>query len=327
MRFDLLVPTGGNLQRISWLLECIALQTVLPERIVVLLDQPWEQDEIEHFLYNLHKVLWTLASRLVLVHHRMSDFEPQQGIGYVRQYLLEQGQASYLYMIDDDNLFTEDFFERTIQIYGEISGEIGMECVLSPTIMLRKTETIQSQGILGFMSYIFPKYRFQKLWSKMRGRVQMIGLNSLFGPRSIFQKNTFDERFRGSYEDVDYTRWLTQQGEHIIVSSQLKIYHMERLEHQNTISWYWANLATMQLWTPLAAYARSRNRVLFVKKHATHREWLQYIYIGIWVQTIGFLLAVWRQGAKERRVFWRRILQGTRDGIRGHFPAKSQLMQ
>ena len=57
MRFDLLVPTGGNLQKISGLLECVAIQTVLPERIVVLLDQPWEQDEIEHFLYNLHKVL------------------------------------------------------------------------------------------------------------------------------------------------------------------------------------------------------------------------------------------------------------------------------
>jgi glycosyltransferase involved in cell wall biosynthesis len=163
MRFDLLVPSGGNLDRICQLFGSVVQQTILPERIVVVLDKPRDQDEIEHFLYSLHKTLGKVASRLVLVHHRNSDFEAEQGVGYVRKYLLSQATSSYVYMIDDDNVFDETFFERTSQIYQDIVGKIGTECVLSPTILLRKTGQVQSQGILGFASYLFPKYRFQQL--------------------------------------------------------------------------------------------------------------------------------------------------------------------
>lgn len=316
MRFDLLIPTGGNLERIGQLLHGVAVQTVVPEHIVVVLDKPREQEEIEHFLYSLHKILWDKAGRLLLVHHRMSDFEPEQWIGYVRKYLLSQAISSFVYMIDDDNLFEEDFFECTLRVYQQIVGEVGKECILSPTILRRKTGKIQSQWIEGFASYLFPKYRFAHLGERPWGIVQMIGGNSLFGARTAFQKYRFDERFWWSYEDVDYTWGLTQQGVPIVVSGELGICHMEKER---------SPLGTMQMETPLTAYARARNRVGFVKKHATRGQRLQYVCCGLRVQTVSFFIAAKRRWGAQRWVFWRMIWKGTLDGLAWKYPSKSML--
>jgi len=65
-------------------------------------------------------------------------------------------------MIDQDNIFAEDLFEKTADRYLKIKDEIGQDMLISPTIMRRDTPTVQSQGITNFR-YLWPKYTFGRM--------------------------------------------------------------------------------------------------------------------------------------------------------------------
>jgi GT2 family glycosyltransferase len=44
----------------------------------------------------------------------------------------------------------------------------------------------------------------------------------------IFKQNPFDEKFKFIYEDIDWSKRLTNKKIPIIIANNLKIYHMER---------------------------------------------------------------------------------------------------
>jgi hypothetical protein len=74
-------------------------------------------------------------------------------------------------------------------------------------------------------------------------------------------------------------------------------------------------LSARFLHRPEVAYARSYNRIRFVKKTATFINKRAYICGGVWVQTVLFLYIGLRYGGEQRRELVRNVWRGTRKGI------------
>lgn len=265
-----------------------------------------EDEQILH--YKLQRALpWDFLWKLEILSHRDITYKTGQGVAYDRHFLVQHAKAEYVYMIDHDNEFDEMLFENTIMRYDRLSGHFGSDLVLSPTICQDDDAHIQSQGITGF-SYLFPKYTYRAIPADQdRQTVHMIGANSLFGPRRLFQKFQFDPVLEWSYEDIDFTRRLTRAGYPLVVVKNLKTIHKE---------WPRSFLQTRFLSTPRSAYLRGRNRCIFIKKTATTRQKVQYFAIWVWIQTIGFSRRISRYGGKTRKEIIKSLRQGTVDGIR-----------
>jgi hypothetical protein len=72
--------------------------------------------------------------------------------------------------------------------------DLHRDVVISPTVMLRKTQNVQSQWITWFR-YFFPKYTYKNMWWEQRQEVKMIWANSLLWPTALMQSFGFDEEF------------------------------------------------------------------------------------------------------------------------------------
>jgi cell division protein YceG involved in septum cleavage len=57
---------------------------------------------------------------------------------------LKLAGSDYVYFIDDDNVFGADFFARTIAEYLTLKQDYKQDIILSPMIMWRDTERVQS---------------------------------------------------------------------------------------------------------------------------------------------------------------------------------------
>ncbi len=64
------------------------------------------------------------------------------------------------YMIDQDNILPHGHLQHMLEQYALISTSITKDILLSPTILWRDTNRIQSRGIK-HMYYLFPMY----LWN------------------------------------------------------------------------------------------------------------------------------------------------------------------
>lgn len=303
---DVLLPTDGHLAKLQPCLESLATQTLLPDRVIVLIHKHMPKEEMEVLYYLLRKQLPEhLLERIVFVTDTTSDYEPGNWRGYDRNYLVSCATAKFTFMVDHDNVFGPTLIEDMARWYIQLKEELGSDCILSPTIMWRKTTKVQSQGITGF-SYLFPSYVYGRMGAEERQHVMMLWANSLFGPTAIFQQFPFDERFKRCYEDIDFTYrlWLAQIP--VIVLNKVEINHMETTK---------TPLQDRFLGDEATAYERSLNRILFVKKHAQRYQKIAYFGCGLWVQTVGFLLFVLWWGGHQRVSLRRAVIQGTRDGL------------
>jgi GT2 family glycosyltransferase len=138
----------------------------------------------------------------------------------------------------------------------------------------------------------------------------MIGANSLFGPTKAMQSLWFDHDMKYFCEDIDFSYRRFLAGNSIVVSHALYINHMERDQ---------TPLSARCLHTPVHAYARSYNRIRFVKKTASSLNKRAYLLCGVWVQTVLFLGLCVIYGREKRWELVRAVWSGTRDGIYLHY--------
>lgn len=283
MLLDVLVPTNGQLSKLQPLLESISAQTLQPDRLVILIHKLLTKEELELFQYFVQKAVNPgLVQKIFIISHLTADYEPGQGVGTDRNELLKYAKAKFIYMIDQDNVFEEDLFEKTADRYLKIKEQLGVDVIVSPTIMRRDSGTVQSQGITNFR-YRWPKYSYGRMGAEHWQEVKMIGANSLFGPREVFREHGFDERFGRCYEDIDFTYRLHRAGIPVIVLNKVEIRHMESTK---------TKLQHRFLGDPVTAYERSRNRIIRVRKTANRRQKIQYFSLGLGAQTLGFLGAI-----------------------------------
>ncbi len=306
MLLDVLVPTNGQLSKLQPLLESISRQTLQPDRLVILIHKHLTKEEFELFQYFVQKTLNPgLVKKLFIISNLTAEYEPGHGVGADRNELLKHAKSKFIYMIDQDNVFAEDLFEKTADRYLRIKEEIGQDMLISPTIMRRDTPTVQSQWITNFR-YLWPKYTFGRMWAEHRQEVKMMWANSLFGPREIFREHGFDDRFGRCYEDIDFTYRVYLAWIPIIVLNKVEIHHMEVTKNK---------LQHRFLGDPVTAYERSRNRILRVKKTAKRYQKIQYFTIGLRAQTLGFYWAILLRGWDQRTALWKAVWKGVKDGL------------
>jgi hypothetical protein len=315
MRFEVVVPTGWRTHRLEPFCRSLLSQTLLPEMITFLLYPAYDADEIQHLLYVLNKYLWPLHDRCRVVHHLNSDFEPWRGVAYDRSFLLDSTSSPYVYMIDDDNTFDPSFFAETLLTYTQIKSTIWRTFMLYPTVMLRNSDHIQSQGILWLRSPLLPFFVFNQIKEDWWKQVVCMWWNSWFGPRDLFSRIRHDVRLWWSYEDVMMSLSLTQQWIPWIVSGALRIHHQESPK---------TRLEAIFLGSPWAAYARARNRIFFAREY--YRTWrlrFWYFIVGMPVQTLYFLVVIilW---SNKKTATMAAVLRWTLHGVRRYAPSMSE---
>jgi len=301
MKRDLLIPSSWSEARLVPLLASISASTAHPNNIIFLIHWTPSEAEIKQIEWTIDAWLSELnETKIITIHYFNNDYQAWHWTWFDRQYLSDQAISDYLYMIDDDNIFDPDFFEKSLEEFQTHDQPI----LYSPRIMRRDSWTVQSQWITWF-SWLMPKYRYAGHDST--NPVKMIWANSLLGSKELFQSIWFDSRFATTLEDIDFSYRVSASWVSIIVSKIVEIQHMEREK---------SFLEKKFLWSPTQAYERSKNRILFAKKNASSVQKLQYFGLGLWAQTVWFLWLALLYGGTERRLMIQNILRGTKDGIR-----------
>lgn len=306
MLLDVLIPSNWQLSKLQPLLESISAQSLQPDRILILIHKNLKKEEQDTLLYFLQRSVHPgLADKITLITNLTAEYESGHGVGHDRNVLVSHAKAKYIYMIDHDNIFKEHMFQDTASQWMKIKEEWWVEALVSPTILWRKTVTIQSQWITWFR-YFLPKYIYGKMELQPWQEVLMVGANSLFGLREVFEQHPFDHRMMCCYEDIDMTRRVSLSWTPVMVLNKVEINHMETKK---------SRLGELFLATRASAYERARNRIWFVKNHATTWQKIQYFWIWLWWQTFWFLLMVLIYGGKERFALMQAVVSGTRDGL------------
>lgn len=179
-------------------------------------------------------------------------------------------RGEFILLMDDDEWFADDYLEKYFQFRDIYSKRIWKDLVLCPTLMYRKTGTVQNYG---FSHY---DYRMSRpVLAKMRNKewisVQMYSWNSLLAPAHIFREHLFDERLDFVAEDLDFTRGITHAGIPMIVLRDLQICHMERDKNM---------LENARVWNKYSAYRKAKHRRIFVQKYASFTDKIKFYLLG-----------------------------------------------
>ncbi|USN54522.1 MAG: glycosyltransferase family 2 protein [Candidatus Peribacteria bacterium] len=112
------------MSKLQPLMASITSQTFVPDRVVFLLHKQVTRDEVDLLRYFLTKELdeeW--VERILIISHLNSDYEPGHWRGYDRNYLLSHAKAKFVFMIDHDNQFGPDLFEKMAEWYTILKDE------------------------------------------------------------------------------------------------------------------------------------------------------------------------------------------------------------
>lgn len=306
MQFDVVIPTRGNRHNLKNILSCIALQSLQPQRIIFVVN--WYEWTILELQWDVSKDLSPDLYKRVVRHIEPLWSKHSWNASFARNFGRTLGNSEYVYFIDDDNQFSNEFFARTVAEYLSQKHEYKTDILYSPTIIRREWPRIQSQWIKAYHFLVwrpepvlFSWWKY-KLVTKARflfpipsiyknkleyNRVVTIWWNSLFGSRKVFEKYPFDESMSFVYEDIDSMYRITKAWIPLIVSKKTVIHHMEVNKNR---------LQQSFLATPQSAFQKAKNRILFVKKNGT--LWQKISFFCVWlpitsIMTMIFILGHW----------------------------------
>ncbi len=282
-----IIPTLGNQNNIKKLLTSIQNQTILPSIIYLILDKKITLTEKQEFLYFLNKNFSKL--NIIFVNNLDYDFQPQRGVSYVRNFGLNLASkmwkdSDFIVFIDDDIFLEDNFIFKKILNHYKKSSEI----LIFPIVINWFTRNFENAGIKWIspftlkLNFIKPKGEW---WS-----IKMCSLQFLFWPLKIFKNFKFDERFKFVYEDLDFTRSLTENWIKILGFSDIKVLHFDK-KTKKVEKAYVSN--------PFLAYQKWKNRILFAKKHFTLRQKIIFFSIGFWIHSLYLILLILLQWNKK----------------------------
>lgn len=310
MQFDVVIPTRGNTHNLKNILSCIALQSLQPQRIIFVVN--WFEWTILELQWAVSKDLSADLYKRVIRHIEPLSSKKSWNASFARNIWRSLTQSDYIYFIDDDNQFTPDFFARTVAEYLSQKHDYKTDIVYSPTIIRRHSQTIQSQWI---KAYHFLAWRPEpvlfswwkhKVVSKLRflfplpslykntldyNRVATIWWNSLFSSRKVFEQFPFDETMSFVYEDIDCMYRITKSWIPLIVSKKTSINHIEVDKNK---------LQQSFLGTAKAAFQKSKNRIIFVKKNATLSQKIAFFCVWLPITSLMTILFIIVRGWSNR---------------------------
>jgi len=202
-------------------------------------------------------------------------------------------KPSKILKLFDDELFDDDYLEKSLILRNHYHDTLKKDFVLTPTLMYRKTGIIQNQWF-SYFNYWLSRPIPQRLWHKARGYIQMYSWNSLLAPAHIFTQILFDEQLDFVYEDLDFSYRIHRAWYPLIVLRDLKIFHMERDKNQ---------LEQARVGNEHAAYRKAKHRMIFVKKYGTLFQKIQFYLLWfrwqpLWLILKVMLYAQWKETCK-----------------------------
>jgi len=307
-KLTVVIPTRPNLENINWIFWSLDVQTFQDFKVVLMIDKVLTKEEFEDLKTLSLKWLKNISNKIVFVSNINTDFVPQQGVSYVRNYWIKLADTEFINLFDDDELFDSDYLQKTFDIRNKHKKQIQKNFILTPTLMFRKTGQIQSLWFDYYNFWTSRPHSFQFKKNETIASIQMYSGNSLFGPTKIFQEILFDERLDFVYEDLEFTYRIYKAWYPIFVSSDLLLYHMERdkniLEHA-------------RVWSTFAAYRKAKHRMIFIKKNWTKLEKLKFYLLWFRAQPLWLSAKVLLYAKRKEKfqIIWA-IIKWTLDGIK-----------
>lgn len=227
-------------------------------------------------------------------------------VGGMRNFWAQKAKWEYILFMDDDEDIYADYLTKAIEYWKKYRNILNKDFVLTPTLMYRHTGEIQNQWFSHFdywLSRPIGCVLGQREWAE----IQMYSWNSLFAPAYIFQQNKMDERFDFIYEDLAYSYSLYKAGYPIIVTRNIKVYHMERNKTKLEHAWV-GNI--------YQAYRKSKHRILFVRKFATFWQKLKFFLLWFRGQPLRLIFKIFLYRSKNKGPIIRNIWKWTIDGLK-----------
>jgi len=261
------------------IIECLKKQTFKDFEVIFVVDKYLEHGTIFHDSWNIHYI------------SQSTNVIPHNNASALRNLGIKEATGQFIQLMDDDERFEEDYFERSLALRDEYHAKLKKDFVLTPTLMYRKTWQIQNQWFSHF-NYWLSRPISQILWYKQRDYIQMYSWNSLLAPAYIFKHILFDEKFDFVYEDLDFTYRIHRAGHPIVVLRDLKIYHMERDKTMLEEAWV-GNTYT--------AYRKAKHRMIFVKKYGSLTDKIKFYMLGFRGQPLWLMIKVLRFAQRKEK--------------------------
>ncbi len=305
MLVSVVIPTRWDMHVLQWILHALTQQTFKDFDVYLVVDAHFTHDA-DFFVWeqNIHDHYPALHIH-VFSHVSHPKGRKSHNASFLRNFGITHAQWAYIHMFDDDVVFAPDFLQKTLEYYQKFSQTISKDIVITPTMMYRKTDVVQSQWFSSF-SFLLCRPIACVLGDASYAKISMYSWNSLFGTSKIFTQTLFDETLDFVNEDLDFTYRISKTYT-ILVFKDLVIFHMER---DKTV------LENLWIWSPFQTYRRVKHRILFVKKNGNRYQKAMAYTVWLLGNTWWLLLRILRHGkTTELSKLTKALWQGFRDGI------------
>ncbi|WP_230407912.1 glycosyltransferase family 2 protein [Flavobacterium hydrocarbonoxydans] len=188
---DVIIPTIGRKQYLYDVLQDLAQQTHLPEKVIIV-----EQNPINGSVSELDYLItenWPFLIKHIFTH--------QAGACNARNLALAEVESEWVFLNDDDNRFDENLIENVFKRATQYGAEVIITSYLQPN-EFQYYQTIHQSGIFGS--------------------------GNSFIKKATLQNVSFDKALEFGYgEDTDFGLQLRNQGHDIIYFPDLKIKHLK----------------------------------------------------------------------------------------------------
>lgn len=188
---DVIIPTIGRKQYLYDVLQDLAKQTHLPEKVFIV-----EQNLVENSLSELDYLEtqdWPFAIKHIFTH--------QAGACNARNLALAEVTSEWVFLADDDIRFENNFFEKAIARAVQYGVSVFTTSCLQAN-EIQQYKTIHQSGIFGS--------------------------GNSFVQKSALVNIRFDKALEFGYgEDTDFGLQLRNQGQDVIYFPELKITHLK----------------------------------------------------------------------------------------------------
>lgn len=188
---DVIIPTIGRKEYLYDVLQDLAGQTHLPEKVIIVEQNPIE-DSVSELDY-LQNEKWPFFIKHIFTH--------QAGACNARNLAMEQVENEWVFLADDDIRFQTNFFQKVVDRVGKYGVTVFTTSCLQPN-EIQQYKTIHQSGIFGS--------------------------GNSFVKSECLKSVSFDKALEFGYgEDTDFGLQLRNQGFDIVYFPDLKITHLK----------------------------------------------------------------------------------------------------
>lgn len=306
---SVVIPNRGNLANIKNIVSCLEQQTFQDFEVFLIIDKLFTDETFSQFTEEIKNFTSKIYDRIHVLTNSNSSFNPQKSEwwSYVRNFGIQIADAEFMQLFDDDVVFDKHFLEESFSIRQTVRKKIKKDFVLTPTLMYRKTGIIQNQWFKKY-NFLLSRPSINFLWNSKSSEIQMYSWNALLAPSYIFKQTLFDEQIAWISEDLDFTYRIHKAGYPLYVFRDIKVYHMERDK---------TYLEQARVGNEECAYQKSRNRILFVKKHGNLYQKIVFYGFSLRWNSAWLLAKIWIYAPWKKKISltWA-FIKWIRDGFK-----------